>query len=64
MRYRRNQALAEKADTHAVYQLNPLVGAARAEFWHGRVAQFMLMKFGFRLGLFTRVSTAVADFSE
>tara|TARA_B110001452_G_C15152581_1_gene401120 strand:+ start:893 stop:997 length:105 start_codon:yes stop_codon:yes gene_type:complete len=33
-------------------------------FWHGRVAQFMLMKFGFRLGLFTRVSTAVADFSE
>ena len=34
-------------------------------FWHGRVAQFMLMKFGFRirLGLFTRVSTAVADFS-
>ena len=33
-------------------------------FWHGRVAQYMLMKFGFRLGLFTRVSTAVADFSE
>ena len=32
--------------------------------WHGRMAQWMLMKFGFRLGLFRRVSTAVADFSE